>query len=68
MLCKSCESTNQKKFGAEMGIHFLGRKNLDKPVVWVFPDVIVCLDCGAAVFAVEETELRQLANDDPTVD
>jgi len=27
-----------------MGIHFLGLKDIDKPVVWVFPEVIVCLD------------------------
>ena len=44
-----------------MGIHFLGLKNIDEPVVWVFPEVVVCLDCGAAEFAVPEAELRQLA-------
>ena len=62
MPCKFCESVNQRKFNAEMGIHFLGLKNIDKPVVWVFPDVVVCLDCGTAEFAVPEAELRQLAN------
>jgi hypothetical protein len=61
MPCKSCESTNQKKFRAEMGIHFPGFKNIDKPVVWVFPELVVCLDCGTAEFAVPEAELRQLA-------
>ena len=61
MSCKSCGSVNQRKFGAEMGIHFLGLKNIDKPAVLVFPELVVCLDCGTAEFAVPEAELRQLA-------
>jgi hypothetical protein len=44
-----------------MGIHFLGLKNIDKPVVWVFPGVFVCLDCGTAEFAIPEAKLRRLA-------
>jgi hypothetical protein len=43
-----------------MAIHFRGLKNIDKPVVWVFSELIVCLDCGTAEFAVPEAELRQL--------
>jgi hypothetical protein len=61
MSCKSCGSVNQKKFSAEMGIHFPDLKDIDKLVVWVFADVVVCLDCGTAEFAVPEEELRQLA-------
>jgi len=64
MLCKSCGSVNQKKFSAEMGIHFPGLKNIDKSAVWVFADVVVCLDCGIAEFAVPDEELRQLAKED----
>ena len=64
MPCKNCGSVNQKKFSAEMGIHFRGLKGIDKPVVWVFPDVVVCLDCGTGEFAVPEEELRQLAKGD----
>jgi hypothetical protein len=64
MPCKSCNSVNQKKFSAEMGIHFPGLKNIDKPTVWVFSEVVVCLDCGTAEFAVPEEELRQLAKRD----
>ena len=60
MHCKSCGSANQNKFSAEMGIHFPGLKNIDKPLVWVFPEVAVCLDCGTADFTVAEAELRQL--------
>ncbi|MFZ0646296.1 MAG: hypothetical protein WAN72_05915 [Candidatus Acidiferrales bacterium] len=64
MPCKSCGLLNQKKFSAEMGIHFLRAENIDKPTVWVFPEVIVCLDCGTAEFAVPEAELRQLEKGD----
>jgi hypothetical protein len=64
MPCKSCGSVNQKKFTAEMSIHFPELKDIDKPVVWIFPEVVVCLDCGTAEFAVLEAELRQLAKGD----
>ena len=64
MLCKSCGSINQSKFTAEMGIHVRGLKNIDKPVVWIFPELVVCLNCGTAQFVVPETELRQLARGD----
>jgi hypothetical protein len=61
MRCKSCGSVNQRKFTAEMGIHFSGLENIKKPVVWVFPQLVVCLGCGMAEFAVPEDELRLLA-------
>ena len=64
MLCKSCGSVNQRKFTGEIGIHFHGLKNIDMPVVWVFPELVVCLDCGTAEFAVPEADLRQLAKGD----
>jgi hypothetical protein len=54
----------QSKFTAEIGIHFPGLKNIDKPVVWIFPKLVVCLDCGTAEFAVAEAELRELAKID----
>jgi hypothetical protein len=47
-----------------MGIHFPELKDIDKHVVWVFPEVVVCLDCGTAEFAVPKEELRQLARGD----
>jgi hypothetical protein len=64
MRCKPCGSLNQSKFTAEIGIHFPGLKNIDKPVVWVFPELVVCLDCGIAEFAVPEAELGLLAKGD----
>jgi hypothetical protein len=62
--CKSCGSDKQSKFTGEICIHFPGLKNMDKPVVWVFPELVVCLDCGTAEFAVPESELRLLAKGD----
>jgi hypothetical protein len=64
MPCKSCGSVKQSKFSAEMGIHFLGLNDIDKPVVWVFPEVVVYLLCGTAEFVVPEEELRRLAKGD----
>lgn len=43
-----------------MGIHFMGLRNLDKPTVWVFPQLLICMDCGFAEFVVPEAEHGQL--------
>jgi hypothetical protein len=59
-----CGSANHRKFIAEMGIRSSGMKNIDKPVVWVFSEIVVCLDCGTAEFIVPEAELRSLAKGD----
>jgi hypothetical protein len=64
MPCRSCGSLNQSKFIAEIGVHFPGLQNLDKPVVWLFPELVVCMECGTAEFAVPLAELRQLAKGD----
>ena len=61
MRCKSCGAVNRRKFTAEIGIHSPGLKNIDMPVVWVFPELAVCVECGMAEFAVPEAELRLLA-------
>ena len=64
MSCKSCGSHNQSKFNAEMNLHFRGREGLEKPTVWVFPQVVFCLDCGFAEFTIVETELHRLKRGD----
>jgi hypothetical protein len=66
MSCRSCQSQNQRNFGAEIAIHFPGLKGLDKPIIWAFPKILVCLDCGFTEFSIPETELRQLAKADST--
>ncbi len=63
MRCKSCKLERQLAFGAEMIVHFPGMEGLDKPIVWVFPKLLVCMDCGFTEFAIPETELALLASD-----
>jgi len=43
-----------------MGIHLPGLRNLDKPVVWVFPALSICLDCGIAEFVMPDAERQKL--------
>lgn len=60
-MCKSCHSKNQNRFSAEICIHLPGLKDLEVPAVFVFPTLVVCLDCGFAEFSIPESELRSLA-------
>jgi hypothetical protein len=64
MPCSSCLSSNQAEFPAEINIHFPGRENGTKPTVWVFPKILVCLDCGASRFTTPENELSRLKRTD----
>jgi hypothetical protein len=64
MCCKSCGSDQLSKFAAEMGIHLHGLQDIEKPLLWVFPELLVCLNCGKAEFAIPESELRALAKGD----
>ena len=60
MACKKCSSEKQSTFNGEVAIHFPGLEGLDKPIVWVFPKLAVCLDCGFTDFTVPESETRVL--------
>jgi hypothetical protein len=62
MSCPLCGSSNQTGLTAEVVIHFSGLKNLDKPGVWVFSELLVCLDCGCSHFTVPERELLSIAH------
>jgi hypothetical protein len=68
MYCTACRSASQAEFPAEMIIHFRGLENVDKPGVWVFPKVLLCLDCGFTQFTVQDKELTLLASSAPTSD
>jgi hypothetical protein len=61
MICKACQSTHQGEFQAEINIHFSGKENLDKPTVWVFPKLLICLDCGFTEFRIPKPQLEPLA-------
>ena len=60
MPCKVCGSANQRKFEAEIAIHFAGLEKLNKPAVFVFPKIVICMDCGTATFVMPHGELRRL--------
>jgi hypothetical protein len=65
--CKSCQKDNHGSFGGEVAIHYPGLEGLDKPIVWVFPKILVCLECGVAEFHIPDEELRKLAKGDAAV-
>ena len=50
MSCKSCESESQKEFRTEIAIHLADR---NKPLVFIFPKLLVCLNCGNAAIGEE---------------
>ena len=60
MSCKSCQSEHQRNLKGEIAIDFPGLKGLKMPIVWVFPKLTVCLECGFAEFEIPERELRVL--------
>jgi hypothetical protein len=60
MLCKSCSSGNLQNFQTEIAVHF---KDLNRPHVFVFPEILVCLKCGFTELVIEEDKLRLLTQD-----
>ena len=66
MACKSCDSDNQRKLASEIAVHFPGLRNIGKPHYMVFPELLVCLDCGMVGFVVSGTELTVLGEDADT--
>jgi hypothetical protein len=57
MPCTSCGSDNVRGFKGEIAICFHDLEKVDGLPVWVFPEVVVCLDCDNALFIVPEAEL-----------
>ena len=64
MACKSCRSENLRSLNGELAIHFPGVKGLTKPIIWVFPKLAVCLDCGATELTIPQPELQRLVKED----
>ena len=60
MACRSCGSKDQTEFGAEIGVHSLGLENVDKPIILVFPRLLVCMNCGFTELTMSKNELRLL--------
>ena len=68
MICPSCQSHNQAEFTAEMIVRSPGPENLDKPGVWLFPKLSVCLDCGVSRFTVGKPRKLSLLTSDQKVE
>ena len=64
MTRKRCASHKKRRFKAEVAIHVPGLEGLNKPPVWVFPELFVCLNCGKTEFFVPNNELRILKKED----
>ena len=65
MSCKQCASQHEQTFNSEVAIHFPGLDGLNKPIVWTFPKLLICMDCGFTDFAVPERELKVLVTGKP---
>ena len=59
MICPRCKSP-RTSFNGEIAIHFPGIEGLRKPIVWVFPQLHVCLNCGNTEFLVPVREREVL--------
>jgi hypothetical protein len=64
MGCRQCVSDKLKVFRAELTIHFSGREGLNKPHVFVYPNLTVCLDCGLTEFQLLAEQLAQIKDRD----
>jgi hypothetical protein len=60
MLCKSCSSGNLRNFPTEIAVHL---KDIGRPHVFVFPEILVCLNCGFIESVIEKDKLEALAKD-----
>ena len=60
--CKLCSSENHQSFGGEVALHFQGLDGLNKPIVWIFPEILVCLNCGFSEFVVPDEQKSTLRN------
>jgi len=58
MPCKLCGSENLRRFKGLTPVRYPGLEKRDGPAVWVFPELLLCLDCDNALFAVPGVESR----------
>ena len=62
--CTSCGSENLRTFKGEVAIQLM--PIAVELTVFVWPEIVVCLDCGVAEFSVPRAELGVLAKGTPT--
>jgi len=61
MACTVCLSRNQIEMNTEINIHYGGPADYGDPGIFLYPKVMVCLDCGVSQFTVGEDALAQIA-------
>jgi hypothetical protein len=60
MSCPACWLDDHMEITAEMVLHLCGLKNIDRPAIYLFPKLLVCMDCGFARFTVPKAQLELL--------
>jgi hypothetical protein len=60
MSCKACSLGDLRNFPTEIAIHL---KGIDVPHVFVFPEILVCLNCGFTELVMDQSKLKVLAED-----
>jgi hypothetical protein len=58
--CKACASSELTELDAEICIHFPGLKGLNVEPFFVFPILILCLDCGFIQSTLSDKELKRV--------
>jgi hypothetical protein len=65
MARNECACKNYEEFASELAIHFAGIEGLKKPLLFIYPKLRICMDCGDADFIVPEKDLKVLATGVP---
>ena len=63
MSCRRCDFDNTGSFVSEIAIHIPGLNGVNRPIVWVFPEVAVCFGCGFSELIVPEEDLSVLSKE-----
>ncbi len=61
MPCQKCGSERQSKFGAEINVHFHKHEGQESASILIFPELLVCLNCGFTELTLSKDELPLLA-------
>jgi hypothetical protein len=62
MSCRSCRANDQVIVLSETSIHLETLSDLTVPSVLMFPELVVCLQCGFTEFQIEGQKLREIAD------
>lgn len=63
--CRSCSSSRFLELNAEMCLHVPGLSGLNKPPIFAFTKLSVCLDRGSLQSNLSEKELAQIRESAP---